>query len=309
MSEKWNALAINNLSGKCAVVTGANSGLGFYTSKWLAANGAEVVMVCRNKAKAEKAVQKIKSEHMACKLKISLTDLADLEQVKLLSDWLHQEYGCIDILVNNAGIMAVPQSRTEQGFEKQWGVNYLAHFALTHHIFDLINKDSGRVVNLSSLAAQSGSINWLDPNYAEDYNSMAAYQQSKLAMLMFSLALHRRLRAESMGLRSIAAHPGLSATGLFTQRARKMNSVLAWLAQNVLGPMFTQSAEQGALPQLFAATSPLVRSGEYYGPGGKKERRGPPAKAHIPKQARSEDDQDGLWLMSEDMLSTQFRVA
>lgn len=309
MSEKWNARAINNLSGKCAVVTGANSGLGFYTSKWLAANGAEVVMVCRNKTKAEEAVREIKKQYLAAKLKIYLCDLEDLDQVKLLSDWLHQEYRRIDILVNNAGIMAVPQGRTAQGFEKQWGVNYLAHFALTQFIFDLINKDSGRVVSLSSLAAHYGKINWMDPNFSDDYQNMAAYQQSKLAILMFSLALHRRVHRANYGLRSIAAYPGLSATNLFTQRARKVNGVLAWLAQNVLLPIFTQSAEKGALPQLYAATSPRAKSGEYYGPGGKKERKGPPAKAQIPEQARSEEDQDGLWLMSEDMLSTQFRVA
>lgn len=309
MGEKWNTSAISDLSGKCAVVTGANSGLGFYTSKWLAANGAEVVMVCRNKAKAEKAVQKIKNKHMACKLKINITDLSDLDQVRLLADWLNQEYKTIDILVNNAGIMGVPQGLTRQGFETQWGVNYLAHFSLTDQIFHLLNKDTGRVVNLSSLAAQKGHINWQDPNFAENYKSMEAYQQSKLAMLMFSLALHRRVERANYGMRCIAAHPGFSSTNLFTPVARKMNGVVAWLSQKLWMPFMTQGAEQGALPQLFAATSPLAESGEYYGPDGKKERKGYPAKAEIPEQASGEEDQDGLWLMTEDLLNTQFKVA
>jgi len=295
----WTTNDIPDLSGRLAIVTGATGGLGLETAIVLAGKGAEVVMAARNPAKGTEAERLIRSRHPNAAVRFDLLDLASLASVQAFAERHLATGRPIDILIDNAGIMALPTRQTTvDGFEMQFGTNYLSHFALVGRLLPLLIGAKARVVQLSSVAHRSGHIRLDDLNYQTHYRPWPVYQQSKLAMLMFALELQRRSDAHGWGLTSVAAHPGFARTdlianghagkpGLFARGARLLEAVLS------------HSAADGALPILMAATLPDPTPGGYYGPTGFQEMKGPPGVAVIKRQARDANVARRLWAESE----------
>ncbi|MBW0017162.1 MAG: SDR family oxidoreductase [Mycobacterium sp.] len=307
--------AVPDLSGKLAVVTGANSGLGFGLARRLAAGGADVVMAIRNRGKGEAAIEQIRTTVPDAKLTIKALDLSSLASVAALGEQLNAEGRAIDILINNAGVMTPPKrDATADGFELQFGSNHLGHFALTAHVLPLLRAANGaRVVSLSSLAArQSGRIHFDDPQFEKSYAPMAAYGQSKLAVLMFALELDRRSRAANWGIVSNAAHPGLTKTNLQISgpsHGREKPALMARFYQLSwrFTPFLWQEIDEGILPALYAATAPHADGGAYYGPRGFYEAAGGGVtEAKVPAPARNEADCQRLWELSEQLTGVSF---
>ncbi|WP_312184854.1 SDR family oxidoreductase [Brevundimonas vesicularis] len=299
MAMTWTTNDIPDLSGRLAIVTGATGGLGLETALVLAGKGAEVVLAARNPAKGAEAERLIRSRHPDAAVRFELLDLASLASVRAFAERYLATGRPIDILIDNAGVMALPTRQTTvDGFEMQFGTNYLSHFALVGRLLPLLTAANARVVQLSSVAHRSGHIRLDDLNYQTHYSPWPVYQQSKLAMLMFALELQRRSDAHGWGLTSVAAHPGFARTdlianghagkpGLFARGARLLEAVLS------------HSAADGALPILMAATLPDPTPGGYYGPTGFQEMKGPPGVAVIKRQARDVDVAKRLWTESE----------
>ncbi|MCJ1684029.1 oxidoreductase [Rathayibacter sp. VKM Ac-2928] len=275
----WSAADIPDQTGRTFVVTGANSGLGEATARALAEHGARVVLACRTVEKGERAAERMGGDVVVRRL-----DLADLASVREFAE----ATGPIDVLVNNAGIMAVPEGRTADGFELQFGTNFLGPFALTGLLLPRI---ADRVVSLSSLAHRFGTLDFDDLNWERRrYSPWPAYGQSKLADLVFAFELHRRLRRAGSSVGSMAAHPGMSVTELHTHTGDGQGVIMGALMRTV-----GQSGDDGALPTLLAATSPDARSGAYYGPGGLGEVRGAPRQVNPNRAARDRDTARRLW--------------
>ena len=295
----WTTNDIPDLSGRLAIITGATGGLGLETALVLAGKGAEVVLAARNPAKGAEAERLIRSRHPDAAVRFELLDLASLASVRAFAERYLATGRPIDILIDNAGVMALPTRQTTvDGFEMQFGTNYLSHFALVGRLLPLLIGAKARVAQLSSVAHRSGHIRLDDLNYQTHYSPWSVYQQSKLAMLMFALELQRRSDAHGWGLTSVAAHPGFARTdlianghagkpGLFARGARLLEAVLS------------HSAADGALPILMAATLPDPTPGGYYGPTGFQEMKGPPGVAAIKRQAKDADVARGLWAESE----------
>lgn len=295
----WTAADIPDQTGRSVVVTGAG-GLGFEDALALSRAGAEVIIASRNPAKGAEAVGRIQAEVPGAQVVFEQLDLASLSSVARFAERLRGSRESLDVLINNAGIM-VPAKRgeTEDGFESQLGVNYLGHFALTAQLMPLLLKGRDpRVVTLSSVAARQGSIDFDDINARRRYRPMPVYAQSKLACLMFAFELQRRSEAAGWPLTSLAAHPGVSRTELLNN-APGRNSFEYW-ARNNLTFLF-QPAERGALPTLYAATSPRAIGGRYYGPNGIGEVRGWPTEARVPPAAEDLAVARRLWEVSEDL--------
>ncbi|BEK94626.1 oxidoreductase [Nocardia seriolae] len=265
---RWTAADIPDQTGRTAIVTGANSGLGLRTAEALAAKGARVLLACRNEIKAAAAVEAVAAAAVGPKPEVLPLDLADLAAVRRAADHVDVSVGVVDLLVNNAGVMAVPRSRTADGFDAQFGTNHLGHFAFTGAILPaLLRAERPRVVNVSSIAAWGGIINPVDPNWRRLYLRWPAYSQSKLANLLFTAELDRRARAAGTALIATAAHPGLSATNLYDRNGeRGLAGALAAVPQQILHSL-AQPDRMGALPQLFAATVPDLPGNTYIGPG------------------------------------------
>ncbi|MGW6730653.1 SDR family oxidoreductase [Nocardia sp. NPDC055029] len=304
--------AVPDLSGRLAVVTGANSGLGLALSTRLAAAGADIVMPVRNHAKGEAAAKKILRQVPSAKLTLKYLDLGSLAAVKALGADLNAEGRPIDILINNAGIMA-PQQRetTSDGFELQFGANYLGHFALTSALLPLLRAaESPRVTSMSSLAVKLGGINWDDMAWERSYNPNKAYAQSKTGMLMFSLELDRRSREAGWGILSNCAHPGQARTnlvqGLRIGREKPSFAERMVNAMMVTMPFMWQSAEMGILPALYASTALQADGGAFYGPNGLMGLRGNTAHASIPSGAGKHTDSARLWEISEKLTGVKF---
>jgi NAD(P)-dependent dehydrogenase (short-subunit alcohol dehydrogenase family) len=283
----WTTQDIAPQQGRLAVITGATGGLGYETALALAGAGAQVVLTGRNHGKGTTALANIRAAHPAATVSYEMLDLASLASVQDFAQRFKNKHDSLDILVNNAGVMAPPTRQlTADGFELQFGTNYLSHFALTAQLLPLLMRGShSRVVNLSSLAHRFGaSIHFDDLNWQHSYKPYAAYGQSKLAMLMFTFELQRRSDAQAWGLRSVAAHPGLAATALGSNgprlgkhnKANWRETVSSWLSS-----VLAQSASDGALPTLFAATSPDASKAGYYGPTGFMEFKGAVGKAKV----------------------------
>lgn len=291
MAGKWTAADIPDQSGRTAIVTGANSGLGLHTARELARAGARVVLACRDVDKGMRAAAQIGE-----RAQVERLDLASLRSVRAFAARIS---GPIDLLVNNAGVMAPPRRLTEDGFESQFGINHLGHFALTGLLLpSLLTAAEPRVVTVSSGAHRIGRINFDDLQGERRYNNWLSYGQSKLANLMFALELDRRARAAGAGLISAAAHPGYAATNLqFAGPARFYEKLGGWLG-NVL---IAQSAEMGALPLLYAATAPGVVGGSFVGPDGFLEQRGYPRLVTGAKKAYDEQVARRLWEVSEEL--------
>ncbi|MFV0494983.1 SDR family oxidoreductase [Mycobacterium sp.] len=298
---------VPDLSGKLVVVTGANSGLGFGLAKRLSAAGADVVMAIRNQAKGEAAITRIRETLPDAKLTIRPLDLSSLASVSALGEQLNKLGRPIDILINNAGVMTPPErDTTSDGFELQFGSNHLGHFALTRHVLPLLRgAPSPRVVSLSSLAARRGRIHFDDLQFENSYSPMAAYGQSKLAVLMFARELDRLSRAAGWGITSDAAHPGLTKTNLQISgpsRGREKPSLMQRLytASWRYAPFLWQEIDDGILPALYAAATPQAEGGAFYGPRGVYEAAGGGVtEAKVPPRAADHDDCRRLWEISE----------
>ena len=302
MSEKWNYDNIPDQSGRVVLVTGGNSGLGFHTCRGLAAKGAQVLLACRSTQKGEQAAAAIRQELPQADVTVVELDLADLGSVQACAETVHRGWERLDLLINNAGVMAIPRQETAQGFEMQFGVNHLGHFALSGQLLPLLLKThASRVVHVSSVAHRFGHLNFDDLHGQQKYSHSRAYSQSKLANLLFALELHRKLARMGTATLSVAAHPGYSATNLQAVGPRARGSALEMQLWRILNVLLAQSAEQGALPQLFAATAAEVNGGDYIGPDGWLSVRGYPQKELAKETAYEEETAQRLWKVSMEL--------
>lgn len=308
------AVTVPDLSGKLAVVTGSNSGLGLGLTRRLAAAGADVVMAIRNRAKGEAAITEIRRSVSDAKLTLRDLDLSSLASVAALGEHLNADGRPIDILVNNAGVMTPPQrDTTADGFELQFGSNHLGHFALTAQLLPLLRAgDRARVVSLSSLAARQGRIHFDDLQFETSYAPMQAYSQSKLAALMFARELQRRSDQAGWGLTATAAHPGLTKTNLQISgpsygRAKPSVMERLYTLSWRLTPFLWQEIDEGILPALYAAATPGAHGGAFYGPRGIYEAAGGGvAPAKVPDRARDDTESARLWDISEQLAGVRY---
>jgi NAD(P)-dependent dehydrogenase (short-subunit alcohol dehydrogenase family) len=302
----WTAAEIPPLQGRVAIVTGATGGLGEKAAQELARAGAETILAGRNAIKGQAAVAAIRDKFPAAQVGFEAVDLADLASVAEFAQRYSSTHQSLDILINNAGVMALPHRQTTvDGFEMQFGTNFLGHFALTARLLPQLRAAAApRIVNLSSIAHRTGTIDFGDLQGDRFYLPWKAYSQSKLAMLMFALELQRRSDATGWKLISLAAHPGWARTDLFTNGPGTGGFI--GFGAMLAAPIFSQSAEHGALPILFAATSPGVEPGGYYGPNGIGELKGPPGPARIGPQAKNRATAARLWESSERLLGVHF---
>jgi NAD(P)-dependent dehydrogenase (short-subunit alcohol dehydrogenase family) len=306
MSDKWTAAEIPTLDGRRAVVTGANSGLGYETALALAAHGAQVTMAVRDTAKGDAAAQQIRAQAPQASLEVHRLDLADLASIDEFA-WLWREGHPegLDLLINNAGIMAIPRRETADGFEMQLGTNHLGHFALTGRLLDAIRPE-GRIVTVSSQAHRMGRIDFDDLMGERKYGAWRAYGQSKLANLLFMRGLAERLERAGSTIASVAAHPGFASTHL--QAVAPEMKGRGWQVKIMDGvnKVMAQSAAMGALPTLYAATFPAIRSGDYVGPDGFGEQRGHPKLVGMTPSARDDEAANRLWTVSEDLTGVRY---
>jgi NAD(P)-dependent dehydrogenase (short-subunit alcohol dehydrogenase family) len=292
---KWTEADVPAQRGRTAVITGANTGLGFETARVLAARSAQVVLACRDLGRAKEAAARIAGSVQSVRL-----DLASLASVREAAE----EIGPVDLLINNAGVMMTPFGRTADGFELQLGVNHLGHFALTGLLLEqMLGREGSRVVTVSSNGHKSGRIDFGDLQSQRRYRRMAAYYQSKLANLMFTYELQRRLAAARARTQALAAHPGKARTELTRYLPGWMR-----LEDLVIEQPFGQNAAMGALATLRAAADPAARGGEYYGPGGRGEQRGYPRLVAASERARDLDTQQRLWRESERLTGVSYPV-
>lgn len=303
-NSKWTALDIPSQRRRSAVVTGTG-GLGYETALALAKNGAEIILAGRNEAKGSEAVKRISNIVPSASIRFEKLDLASLSSVQAFGQRMQKERESLDLLINNAGVMTPPTRKTtKDGFELQFGTNYLGHFALTAHLLPLLKKGCyPRVVTLGSVAARNGAINFDDLQSERGYKPMSVYSQSKLACIMFAFELERRSQAAGWGITSLAAHPGLSRTDLLPNGAGRWSGF--GIMRRFLWFMF-QPADQGALPTLFAAVSPSAKGGSYYGPGGPGEMRGLPKTGKIMQQALDTAVASRLWEVSKQLAHVDF---
>ncbi len=292
----WTTDNIPDQSGKVAIVTGANSGIGYEAARALAHKGATTILACRNEQKGQAAVEQIMNEKPKGTAVLMLLDLGDLDSVRAFADEFQTRYNRLDLLINNAGVMIPPYGKTADGFEQQFGVNHLGHFALTGRLLDLLRRTpKARIVTVSSMMHMRGQINFADLNSEKSYNRSAAYGQSKLANLLFTYELQRKLAAGANTI-AVAAHPGWAATNL------QKNSGLI----NFMNRFLAQSAAMGALPTLRAATDPDVRGGEYYGPGGRFGSVGYPKQVQSNGRSHDQAVAAKLWAISEEMTGVHY---
>jgi NAD(P)-dependent dehydrogenase (short-subunit alcohol dehydrogenase family) len=308
---RWTLADLPRLDGKVALVTGANSGLGFATARDLAAAGAHVVLGCRDQAKADKAMAAIRATVPDAKLEFLPGDLSDQSSVRKAAELFKSRHSRLDILCNNAGVMGLPYQRTRDGFEMLFGTNCLGHFALTGLLLDVIrNTPKARIVTLSSLSERRGRLPIDDLNWQRRrYSKAGAYAQSKLANLVFALELDRRLRKVGVDAISVAAHPGYSATNIVFSRDTANVSLMRriWNLMAKLGnTLLAQPADRGALPKLYAAAAPGLKGGEYIGPDGFVEFSGWPTVVRPSAQARDERLGAELWRASQQLTGVKY---
>lgn len=306
----WTASDIPDLSGRTAIVTGANSGLGLVTATELARHGAHVTLACRDVVRGQAALETVQAAATGTGGSASLgtLDLASLDSVRAFAEgWLADHDSGLDILVNNAGVMAVPRSLTVDGYERQFATNHLGHFALTGLLLPALNARPGaRVVSVSSNAHKFGRMNFDDLHGTKRYMSWTAYGQSKLSNLLFALELQRRADAASLPLLSLAAHPGTSRTELVANGPSSGSTGLRKSITESASKIMSQSAEMGALPQLYAATEPSIPGGSYVGPDGVFELMGHPKIVTPTKAARDLESASRLWSVSEDLTGVRY---
>ena len=296
MTGKWTGEEIPDQHGRTAIVTGANSGLGRIVAGELAKRGAIVIIASRDHAKGAQAAREISAAFPSSTVETAQLDLANLGSIRAFAERIRAGNDHIDLLINNAGVMAAPHRRTADGFELQFGTNHLGHFALTGLLLPLLSEEpDARVVTVSSNNHKAGRMQFDDLQGERRYSRWGAYAQSKLANLLFAFELDRRLKASSLPLISVAAHPGYSATNLQLSGPPPHERLMMRLSNK----LFAQSAETGALPLLYAATAPGLPGGSYVGPDGAGELRGHPVLVKATKRARDEESARRLWDVSE----------
>jgi NAD(P)-dependent dehydrogenase (short-subunit alcohol dehydrogenase family) len=287
-------------SGRVALVTGSNTGIGWDTARVLAEKGARVLLGCRSGEKAEAAMAKIRETVPDANLAWLELDLASLASIKNAADKMAEE-NQLDLLINNAGIMMPPKMLTEDGFEIQFGVNHLGHFALTGHLIPMMkDQDGARIVNVSSLAHRNGSINYNDPQADGKYSPMERYAMSKFANILFTYELQRKLDAADARAIAVASHPGVSATEL----GRHINPLFSLLFLPLL--LIQNTSAEGALPSLMAAVDEAAEGGDYYGPKGLGEMRRSATKVPTIPASRDEADAARLWSLSEELTGATY---
>ena len=298
-SAKWGASDIPDQHGRTALITGANSGIGLEAAQYLAARGAQVVLACRDEGKAAAAAAAIAAGVPGAEAETLALDLSSLESVRSAAAEIRSRYPRLDLLVNNAGVMMPPLGRTTDGFELQFGTNHLGHFALTGLVLpSLLGVPGSRVVTVSSNGHKVGRVHFDDLQWEHGYRRMGAYAQSKLANLLFTYELQRRLAAAAAPTIAVAAHPGTSDTAL-VRHLPAFAQLGSRLAPN-------QGAAMGALPTLRAATDPAVAGGDYYGPAGLGEFAGPPRLVRSSSRSHDEAAQRRLWSVSEELTGVTF---
>jgi NAD(P)-dependent dehydrogenase (short-subunit alcohol dehydrogenase family) len=299
VDKNWNIPLLPSQQGRIAIVTGANSGIGFETALSLAGKGAKVIIASRNNNKAVEAAARIRKKYGDSSVDCMHLDLSRLSSVRNFSETFLGNFGKLDLLINNAGMMMPPHSLTEDGFESQLGINYLGHFLLTGLLLPAMkNQPGARVVTVSSLAHKYGNIRIDDLQFTKGYNKLKAYSQSKLACLMFAYELQRRLTHNNSRVISLAAHPGVASTSL----GRNMSPVLRYFF-----PRIGQPAAEGALPLLMAALSDNVKGGDYCGPDGWNEMRGRPVIVQSSKLSKDPDLAKQLWTLSEQLVGHTYQ--
>jgi NAD(P)-dependent dehydrogenase (short-subunit alcohol dehydrogenase family) len=305
--DRWIEENVPSLTGRVAIVTGANSGLGLETARVLARKGAQVVLAARSEAKGAAAATEVLVGAPGASLTVMPLDLANLQSIRRFAEAFLATYDRLHILVNNAGVMAVPYRKTADGFEMQFGVNHLGHFALTGLLAPLMLKTpAARVVTVSSSAHLSGRMRFDDLNSERSYSKWGAYGQSKLANLLFAYELQRRLAAAGSSAISAAAHPGFANTSLQLVGPQMEGSQFRIKLMSAVNRLMAQSAAMGALPQIYAATSPEVRGGDFIGPDGFMEQRGFPVKVKSSARSRDVAAASRLWVLSEQLTGISY---
>jgi NAD(P)-dependent dehydrogenase (short-subunit alcohol dehydrogenase family) len=299
VNHDWTEQQIPDQSGRVAIVTGANTGLGFETARMLAAHGATVVLAVRNVEKGRQAASRITGD-----IRVQALDLTSLDSIRSAASDLRAEHERIDLLINNAGVMYTPKETTADGFELQFGTNHLGHFALTGLLLDRLLPVAGsRVVTVSSIGHRmQAAIHFDDLQWDRSYSRTGAYGQAKLANLMFTYELQRRLTTHGSTI-AVAAHPGFSDTDLTRNVPAAFRLPVSWLT-----PLLTQPAEKGALSTVRAATDPGVLGGQYYGPGNRTETRGHPRIVTSSEDSHDLAVQQRLWAVSEELTGVTFPV-
>jgi NAD(P)-dependent dehydrogenase (short-subunit alcohol dehydrogenase family) len=301
----WSLTDIPDLTGRTAVVTGANSGIGFRTAVELARRGAEVTLAARDRERGATALGRLRAEVPDAAAALAALDLAGLDSVRAFAE-AYQPDG-LDLLVNNAGVMAVPLRLTPDGFESQFGTNHLGHFALTGLLLPrLLARPGARVVTVTSSVHRRGSLDFGNLDAERGYRKWPAYAQSKLANLLFTFELQRRADAAGADLAAVAAHPGYATTNLQIAGPRLAGSRVNEAGARLLNRVLGQSAAGGALPLLRAATDPAVRGGEVFGPGGFQQMRGAPVQVPVSRRARDRELAERLWTVSEEKTGVRY---
>ena len=305
MNGNWTADKIPVLKGNIAIITGANSGIGYEAAREFARNGAEVIFASRSQAKAEAAMIQIKEEFPDVQLVFIQLDLANLQSVRNFAEEFNSRYNRLDILLNNAGIMLVPYGTTEDGFENTLGINHLGHFALTGLLIEkLTNTPGARIVNISSNAHYGGELDFSNFMYenGKGYTPMGAYSRSKLSNLLFTYELQRRFEINKLDALALAAHPGISATGLADHF---LNQRMIWFIRSVMRMMF-QSSAMGSLPGIRAAVDQEAKGGQYYGPAGKGEKSGYPIVVDSNEISKNLEYAQKLWEISQELTGVRY---
>jgi NAD(P)-dependent dehydrogenase (short-subunit alcohol dehydrogenase family) len=299
----WTVVDVPDQHGRTAVVTGANSGIGFEAAAVLAQRGAVTVLACRDTGKAGRAAERLAAVSPGATVSVVRLDLASLDSVRAAAAQIADSHERIDLLINNAGLMMPPRGTTTDGFELQFGTNHLGHYALTGLLLGrMLTVPGSRVVTVSSNGHRTGRIDFADLQSERRYGRLSAYAQSKLANLMFTYELQRRLAAAGAQTIALAAHPGAAATEL----TRNLPGLHA--ANQALGAFFTQNAAMGALPTLRAATDPAATGGQYYGPSGIGQFRGYPVLVTSNGRSHDQGAQRRLWAESERLTGVTFPV-
>ncbi|WP_277999778.1 oxidoreductase [Halocatena marina] len=309
-SNGWTADDMPNQTGNVVVVTGANSGIGYDTTKAFAQKGAHVAVACRSPERANRTRQKIESTVSDASLSVHELDLRNQVAVRQFASEFKSEFDRLDVLVNNAGVMVPPYSTTDDGFELQFGVNHLGHFALTGLLLEELIETDGetRIVTQSSVAHDYGDIDFDDLHREQSYNRTEAYGQSKLANLLFTYELDRRLRAVGSNTIAVASHPGWSATGLQDGDTELGVSSVRRTVARIANTVFAQSPADGALPTLYASTATDVDGGHYFGPSGIMEMRGSPTRVVSNETSYDHKTAQQLWDISGKLTGITFEI-
>lgn len=300
--KRWTLADAPHLGGRTVVITGANSGLGLASATHLASLGADIVMACRSIDKAERVAAPLRADHPEQRIEIRHLDLSSLASIQRFAAGLIDSGRFVDVLMNNAGVMATDRLSTEDGFDLQFGTNHLGHFALTGLLLPLLatNPSGSRVVNVSSMVHRIGRVDLADPNYrSRRYSRWGAYAQSKLANLLFTAELHRRLVESGSSITALAAHPGTASTELGKDGSATTN----WVIRNFFG-VLVRGPQSGAHAQVRASVDPAVRGGQFYGPAFVAA--GPPTSETPSRRARRSDDAKRLWELSEQLTGVTY---